>query len=435
MNIIKLIFVMLSLAGAVGTSLAQDAPPKSCHVSEDKMGRGEIRQCIVRSTNGLSTLVIENRYGSVEAYINLNTMLRNHKALVIRWDDEKAVTTAMSRSSDFHAMFFIGAQSAILKLAKSKTLMVESDTYRRGTSVDTFTISDGEALASFVLKRTNSQSSAVTSIAASPDKLVQDLQIALNQRGFNAGLADGYMGPQTQAAVLAAQRTLGLSANGLASQELLNAMRGITHIDSGSKDAQRAQDRLAGSAPQIPSAGGNFVLQVMVYDSVDDAQRESAKLFASGITSVFIDGSVNANGNSVYRLRIGPFPSRDAAQAVQIRLQTMGYSGTFITSHMAAPAQAPSAKVNGYGTQIRACLQPSLSFSAPPRRESTNPSVVYRVQLRPDGTITEVKLTRSSGNSNFDRAVETGIRRCTPFPRPHSGSYPSYIDINYNMYD
>jgi colicin import membrane protein len=57
------------------------------------------------------------------------------------------------------------------------------------------------------------------------------------------------------------------------------------------------------------------------------------------------------------------------------------------------------------------------------------------VSLKPDGQISDVKLTKSSGNINFDRAVETGIRRCTPFPRPSSGSYPGYIDVNYNMYD
>jgi colicin import membrane protein len=90
---------------------------------------------------------------------------------------------------------------------------------------------------------------------------------------------------------------------------------------------------------------------------------------------------------------------------------------------------------DGYGAQVRACLQPGIAFQRPPRSGPTNPSVVYRAQLHADGRIVDVKLTRSSGNVNFDRAVETGIRRCTPFPSPPSGSYPSFIDINYNMYD
>ena len=142
----------ISLAVIVGCSDSQGSRPKGCHVSEDKMGRGEIRQCIIPSSNGLSSLVIENTYGSVNAYINFNTILRNHKTLVIRWDDEKAVTTAMKSLHDFTAMSFVNAPSAISKMIKSKTLMVESNTYKRGTSIDTFPISNVEALTSFVLK-------------------------------------------------------------------------------------------------------------------------------------------------------------------------------------------------------------------------------------------------------------------------------------------
>jgi TonB family protein len=334
MNIIKFTAALLLFLGTVGASIAQDTPPQGCNAGDDKMGRGEIRQCIVRATEGISRLVIESRHGTISAYVNLNTTLRNHKTLVIRWDDEKAVTTAMNRSNDFEAMFFGNAQSAISKMAKSKTLMVESDTYRRGISVDTFPIFDGEAMANYIFKRTGSQPSPATSSAPAPDKLVQDLQIALNQTGFNAGTADGYMGQQTQAAIIAAQKKLGHHADGIPSKKLLDSLRATAALQSAFKD----------------------------------------------------------------------------------------------------PQQTPSTNVVGYGAQVRACIQPGVMFPTPPRG-STNPATQYRADLRPDGTIASVKLTRSSGNPNFDRAVETGIRRCSPFPAPPSGKYPSYIDINYNMYD
>ncbi len=96
--------------------------------------------------------------------------------------------------------------------------------------------------------------------------------------------------------------------------------------------------------------------------------------------------------------------------------------------------QAGGGSNDGYGAKVRACVQPGVSFPTP-ARSNTNPAAQYRVDLRPDGTIAGVKLTRSSGNPNFDRAVETGIRRCSPFPTPPSGKYPGYIDVNYNMYD
>ena len=57
--------------------------------------------------------------------------------------------------------------------------------------------------------------------APTPDKLVQEIQTALNQKGFNAGPADGFLGPQTQAAIIAAQRALGITANGLPSEALV----------------------------------------------------------------------------------------------------------------------------------------------------------------------------------------------------------------------
>jgi colicin import membrane protein len=96
--------------------------------------------------------------------------------------------------------------------------------------------------------------------------------------------------------------------------------------------------------------------------------------------------------------------------------------------------QAGGGRNDGYGAKVRACVQPGVSFPVP-ARGTANPTAQYRVNLRPDGTIAGIKLTRSSGNPSFDRAVETGIRRCSPFPAPPSGKYPGYIDVNYNMYD
>ena len=124
---------------------------------------------------------------------------------------------------------------------------------------------------------------------------------------------------------------------------------------------------------------------------------------------------------------------REQALRDAFRNDAMGVAG--IPGGTADRNQAGGGRNDGYGAQVRACVQPGVAFPTPPRSGSTNPAAVYRVQLRPDGTIADVKLTRGSGNPNFDRAVETGIRRCTPFPRPPSGSYPGYIDVNYNMYD
>jgi colicin import membrane protein len=122
----------------------------------------------------------------------------------------------------------------------------------------------------------------------------------------------------------------------------------------------------------------------------------------------------------------------DKALKDAFRSDALGAAG--IPGGTADRNQAGGGRNDGYGAKVRACVQPGVSFPTPPRSTS-NPAAQYRVNLRPDGTIAGVKLTRSSGNPNFDRAVETGIRRCSPFPTPPSGKYPGYIDVNYNMYD
>jgi colicin import membrane protein len=122
----------------------------------------------------------------------------------------------------------------------------------------------------------------------------------------------------------------------------------------------------------------------------------------------------------------------DKALKDAFRNDAMGAAG--IPGGTADRNQAGGGSNDGYGAKVRACVQPGVAFPTPPR-SNANPAAQYRVDLRPDGTIASVKLTRSSGNPNFDRAVENGIRRCSPFPTPPSGKYPGYIDVNYNMYD
>jgi DedD protein len=56
-----------------------------------------------------------------------------------------------------------------------------------------------------------------------------------------------------------------------------------------------------------------------------------ATLKSQGITNAFVE-AVTVNGKQMFRLRVGPFTSRDAAQAAQTRLRTLGYSSGFIAS-------------------------------------------------------------------------------------------------------
>ena len=90
---------------------------------------------------------------------------------------------------------------------------------------------------------------------------------------------------------------------------------------------------------------------------------------------------------------------------------------------------------DGYGAKVRACVRPRVVYNTPSRSGSQNPALQYRVDLNPDGTVRNVRITRSSGIALFDDAVQKGIAKCSPFPKPSNGRYPSFIDGEYRMYD
>ncbi len=81
-----------------------------------------------------------------------------------------------------------------------------------------------------------------------------------------------------------------------------------------------------------PPTKGNFVVQAMSLDAAADAQAQKDKLSASGVSNAFVDGPVQVNGSQKYRVRVGPFSSREAALAAQTRLRTLGFGGAFIAT-------------------------------------------------------------------------------------------------------
>lgn len=99
-------------------------------------------------------------------------------------------------------------------------------------------------------------------------------------------------------------------------------------------DGSVALALLEGRRP-VPSSGsaapssGNFVLQVAAYTTAADAQSRRDKLAAAGVTNAYVENAI-ANGKTAYRLRVGPFPTREAAEAAQARLRQLGYNNGLI---------------------------------------------------------------------------------------------------------
>lgn len=99
----------------------------------------------------------------------------------------------------------------------------------------------------------------------------------------------------------------------------------------GRPTAESAGPPGSATTPKAPTRG-NFVVQAMSLDAAADAQTQKNKLLAAGVGNAFVDGPVDVNGKARYRVRVGPFPSREAAQAAQTRLRTLGYDGAFIAT-------------------------------------------------------------------------------------------------------
>jgi len=95
-------------------------------------------------------------------------------------------------------------------------------------------------------------------------------------------------------------------------------------------EGRSPSDTPAAVAPK-PAAKGNFVLQIASYGAQADAQSRRTTLHQAGVTNAFVEPA-NIGGKQQYRLRVGPFPSREAAQAAQARLRTLGYDNGFIAT-------------------------------------------------------------------------------------------------------
>lgn len=103
-----------------------------------------------------------------------------------------------------------------------------------------------------------------------------------------------------------------------------------TRTDDGSVALALLEGRQpAQPAKSAQPSSGNFVLQVAAYTTESDAQARRDKLAAAGVTNAYVENAV-ANGKTAYRLRVGPFPTREAAEAAQARLRQLGYNNGLI---------------------------------------------------------------------------------------------------------
>ncbi|MCC2595513.1 SPOR domain-containing protein [Pusillimonas sp. MFBS29] len=100
--------------------------------------------------------------------------------------------------------------------------------------------------------------------------------------------------------------------------------------DDGSVAIALLEGRSPAASKPAPSAG-NYILQIAAYTNQDDANVRRDRLISAGVTNTYVE-KATSGGKPTYRLRVGPFPSQEAAQAAQARLRALGYDNGFIST-------------------------------------------------------------------------------------------------------
>jgi colicin import membrane protein len=69
-----------------------------------------------------------------------------------------------------------------------------------------------------------------------------------------------------------------------------------------------------------------------------------------------------------------------------------------------------------------------------PEDDPSNPQAVFEVSLLPTGEVLDVRLVRTSGNTRFDDAVQRGILKSSPLPKPDQADvFQRSIRLQYRL--
>jgi cell division protein FtsN len=87
----------------------------------------------------------------------------------------------------------------------------------------------------------------------------------------------------------------------------------------------------AGPAPAATSAlaGGSFYVQTGAFSTMENAERQRGAVRSYGASEV---SQASAGGRDVWRVRVGPYSTADAAGIVADRLKRSGYGDARVVS-------------------------------------------------------------------------------------------------------
>ncbi len=108
-------------------------------------------------------------------------------------------------------------------------------------------------------------------------------------------------------------------------------------------------------------------------------------------------------------------------------------AGAMGSTGSAAKSTGPRADA-GYVAAITAAIKSNTAYGGSTTMPG-NPKAIFKVEQLPTGEIMSVRLVKSSGVPEFDRAVENGIKKASPLPKKKDGTVERTLDVNFSMKD
>ena len=126
----------------------------------------------------------------------------------------------------------------------------------------------------------------------------------------------------------------------------------------------------------------------------------------------------------------------DARRAEELRQEQLrriqGLAGATGGENATGNAQRSSGPSGSYGGKVAAKVKPNIVY---PDVIPGNPRAEVEVRAAPDGTITSVRLTQSSGNKAWDDAVVRALYKTETLPRDVDGRVPPALVIGFRPKD
>lgn len=243
------------------------------------------------------------------------------------------------------------------------------------------------------------QSGIAVPVQVSTGYSVRDIQQLLNQRGYDAGPADGVMGLRTRTAIQAYQRTAGLPVTGQPSLALYNHLLGGAPAPAQPQTPPPVQQASGYSLHNLQAALNQRGYNAGVADGVIGARTRTAISAYQADNGLVITGQPSASlyqhilANTGNAPATQPVAQADAqfVTAIQTELRRRGYSVPTVNGRLDSATVAAirtyqadaGLSVNGLATQ--SLLTSLQSDSATAATGSTDLVTQIQVELRRRG--------------------------------------------------